>query len=281
MEASRKGAKQNGKLRHAGEKERREPYFFFRMRSFISWWLNAVDEHSLHSPFFFDFYTRQIKARASQGEFRHIESYRRKFLGDHRILPLNDLGAGAHQKPRKISTVARTSLSAERFSALYLRIANYFNASSIIELGTALGINTLYLAEKEDANVTTFEGSPALADLAGATFASADKKNVSIIVGNIDQTLPDFLQQIRRLDFAFMDANHRYDPTVRYFEWLLRKMHERSVLIIDDIHYSPEMEAAWTYVKRHRLVYGSADLFRCGIVFFDPSLNKQHVILQV
>jgi hypothetical protein len=61
----------------------------------------------------------------------------------------------------------------------------------------------------------------------------------------------------------------------------VKKVHPNSIIIIDDIHYSPEMAAAWKVIKNHRLVYASADLFRCGIVFFDPSLNKQHVILQV
>jgi hypothetical protein len=57
-------------------------------------------------------------------------------------------------------------------------------------------------------------------------------------------------------------------------------MHYKSALIIDDIHQSPEMEKAWKEIQQHALVYGSIDLYRCGIVFFDPSLNKQHVVLQ-
>jgi hypothetical protein len=77
-----------------------------------------------------------------------------------------------------------------------------------------------------------------------------------------------------------MDANHRYQPTLQYFERLLPKINETSIVVLDDIHYSREMEQAWQELKKHRIVYGSADLFRCGILFFDPSLNKQHVILQ-
>ena len=105
--------------------------------------------------------------------------------------------------------------------------------------------------------------------------------NVRLVTGNIDETLPEFLEHERRVDFAFIDANHRYAPTLRYFEWLVGKVHEQSVLVIDDIHYSPEMERAWKKIQQHRLVCASADIFRCGILFFDPSLNKQHVILQV
>jgi predicted O-methyltransferase YrrM len=255
---------------------------FFRIKSFFSYWLNAVDEHSLHSPFFFDLYTSQIKASAGSHQFTHIEALRRKLLRDERAIDINDLGVKAKEKSRrKISDIARTSLSTPRFSLLYLRLASYFQARSIIELGTCLGINTLYLAEKRDAAITTFEGSSALAEIATLTFQFAAKENVRLIVGNIDHTLPAFLEHLKRIDLAFMDANHRYEPTIQYFDWLVKKVHPNSIIIIDDIHYSPEMAAAWKVIKNHRLVYASADLFRCGIVFFDPSLNKQHVILQV
>jgi len=254
----------------------------FRIKSYLSYWLEAVDEHSLHSPFFFDLYTTQIKPPVSRKQFSHIEGLRQKLLNDHRTVLVKDLGSGGKENAlRKISGIARTSLSTPRYSAIFLRLINYFQSKFIIELGTSLGINTLYLAEKDDAAVTTFEGASGIADIAELTFEFAGKKNINLITGNIDKTFPDALQEIRRVDFAFFDANHLFEPTLRYFELLLKRVHEKSILVLDDIHHSPEMESAWQVIKNHRLVYGSADLFRCGIVFFDPSLNKQHVILQV
>jgi predicted O-methyltransferase YrrM len=77
-----------------------------------------------------------------------------------------------------------------------------------------------------------------------------------------------------------MDANHRYEPTLKYFDLLLSKIQHSSVIVIDDIHDNPEMERAWKEIKNHDLVYSSVDLYRCGIVFFDPSLTKQHVVLR-
>jgi hypothetical protein len=78
-----------------------------------------------------------------------------------------------------------------------------------------------------------------------------------------------------------MDANHHYEPTLKYFNWLLPVIHSMSIIIMDDIHYSAEMEKAWEEIKNHEQVHASIDLFRCGILFFDPSLNKQHVVLQL
>ena len=256
--------------------------FFFRVKSFFSFWLEAVDEHSLHSPFFFDLYTKQIKPGISPDQYSHIETLRQKLLSDRRYITVKDLGSKRLNKStRRISSIARTSISPARYCIIYARLAHYINASCILELGTSFGINTLYLAEKSDATVTTFEGAPAIADIAALTFEFASKKNIDLITGNIDKTLPVFLHRVRRVDLAFIDANHRYEPTTRYFELLLKKVHERSIIVVDDIHHSTEMEKAWKEMQAHRLVYGSADLFRCGILFFDPSLNKQHVILQV
>lgn len=241
-----------------------------------------MDEHSLHSPFFFDLYTRLIKPPAPADAFVHIEDLRKKLLQDQRTIFVEDLGAQQKKNAlRKISHIASGSLTTRRFSIIYSRLAQQFDAKCIVELGTAFGINTLYLAEKGDAIVTTFEGAPAVAGIAALTFEFASKKNIRLVEGDIEKTLPTFLQDVRRVDFALIDANHRYEPTMKYFEWLSNKMHDKSVLVLDDIHYSGEMERAWRAIKNHRLVYGSADLYRCGIVFFDPSLNKQHVILQV
>lgn len=256
--------------------------YFFRIKSFLAYWLEAVDEHSLHSPFFFDLHTTHIKPPPAPGAFEEIESLRSKLLLDHRSIAVQDFGSRAksHSKA-KISRIARNSLSSRRYSTIYFRLASAFHAGTIVELGTSFGINTLYLAQTPGATVTTFEGAPAIADIAGLTFEFAGSRNIRLVVGDIDKTLPDFLQYTRRVDFAFIDANHRYGPTLRYFGWLLSKVHERSVMIVDDIYHSPEMARAWKEMKRHRLVCASADLFRCGILFFDPSLNKQHVILQV
>jgi predicted O-methyltransferase YrrM len=251
----------------------------FQIKSFLNYWLDAVDEHSLHSPFFFDFYTGVVKG--TSGDYAGIESLRRKLLHDNREITVTDLGTKRHLKgKRTIASIAKTALSEPRLSSVFHRIIQKYDHKAVVELGTSLGINTLYLASKPDTTVVTFEGSPELASIAAITFDFANAANIKLIEGNIDTTLPEHLLKHRRVDFAFIDANHAYEPTVRYFKSLLSKIHDRSVIVIDDIHASAAMEKAWKEIIENDLVYGSADLFRCGILFFDPSLNKQHVILQ-
>lgn len=255
----------------------------FQFLSFFTYWLDAVDAHSLHSPFFFDLYNRHIKPSKHSDGIEFIESLRSALLSSQEEITVHDLGAGSRHfknKNRKVRDVARVSLSPVKYSVLYRSLIQYFKAKNIIELGTSLGINTLYMSHQIDGQMYTFEGATNISELAGKQFEIARAKNISIISGNIDQTLPSFLDTIETVDFALMDANHRYKPTMAYFELLKKKAQRHTIIVVDDIHYSPGMEKAWQELVESSSVYGSVDLFRCGLVFFDPSLNRQHFVLQ-
>jgi predicted O-methyltransferase YrrM len=149
-----------------------------------------------------------------------------------------------------------------------------------VELGTSLGLNTLYLGLSPSTLVRTFEGSESIAGIAIDLFKTASAGNIRLISGNIDTTLPVEMQGTDVVDFALIDANHRYEPTLKYFNLLASKVSPRSIIALDDIHSSAEMERAWNTVKVDPRVYATADLYRCGFVFFDPSLDKQHVVLR-
>ena len=251
-----------------------------QIKSFINHWLDAVDEHSIHSPYFFDFYNQVVKKdNPNDGRFAGIEDLRRKLLSNQTQLKITDIGAqSTHFKTdtRTIAQVAATSLCSPKYCRLLSRILEHQKATEVLELGTSMGLTTLYLALNSSVNVTTFEGNSAMVNIALTHFESFEKSNIHLIEGNIDTTLEQYLQKPSRLDFVFMDANHRYEPTIRYFNLLTRRMAPKGIIVMDDIYHSPEMTKAWRELLEHELVYGSADLFRFGILFFDPALNRQH-----
>jgi predicted O-methyltransferase YrrM len=257
---------------------------FFQIKSFFNYWLDNVDEHSLHSPFFFKFYTNVLKAPRHSKTSEQLEGYRNKLIEDKRSLFVEDLGAGSSffnvDSARMIRDIARTSVSPRKYSNLYLRIIKEYNYNTIIELGASLGLNTLYLASSPSSQVTTFEGAEGVARIAEELFNSAGVQNIKLVRGNIDVTLSEELQAINVVDFALMDANHRYEPTLKYFDLLASKVAAKSMVVLDDIHSCREMEEAWVAVQQDARVCATADLYRCGLVFFDPSLNKQHVVLR-
>lgn len=244
-------------------------------------WLSSVDEHSIHSPFFFDLYNKVIRPKDELIVFEEIEKTRTQLLQNQSELFVIDLGAQSkHFKDSKrtIAQVAATSLSPLKITQLIYRLLSHLNANQIVELGTSMGVTTLYMAKKENAFVNTFEGNPSMINIAHTNFEYFEAKNINLVEGNIDETLPRFLQTPMQIDFVLMDANHRHEPTLHYFNLLTKRMANKGVIVVDDIYNSEEMEQAWNKLKNHDLVYGSIDLFRCGILFFDPALNKQHYV---
>ncbi len=221
---------------------------------------------------------------SSTQRFDDIESLRKKLLENQDSIDVVDLGAGSSvaslQSPkRKIADIAAASLTPARLAEIYFRACEYTEAHQIVELGTSMGLTSLYLSRLPDSKVFTFEGSPALANIALTHFESFGQKNIHLIEGDINVTLPRFLESnLTKIGFALVDANHRYQATIQYFEWLMKRFNEKSMMVIDDIHHSPDMKKAWEELKKHYLVYGSVDLYRCGILFFEPGLNRQHFV---
>ncbi len=86
-------------------------------------------------------------------------------LQDQRILNVHDLGAGSKKKThskKTICEIARDVVSDQKFGRLLFRLANFYRAHVIMELGSSLGISTAYLASADAASqVVTMEGSPA------------------------------------------------------------------------------------------------------------------------
>jgi predicted O-methyltransferase YrrM len=156
-------------------------------------------------------------------------------------------------------------------------MVRYYKPSTILELGTSLGITTSYLAKgNSEGRVITMEGASAIAATAKQNFQSLNLANIEVVEGNFDETLSSALQNLK-VDLAYIDGNHRYLPTIEYFHQILQHSHNTTIIILDDIHWSKEMEQAWDWVKTHQQVTLTIDLFAIGIVVLRKEiLHKQH-----
>jgi len=247
----------------------------------------ARDEHALHSPFLFALYTQVIRARTGlKALFAPIRALRKELRKSRQIITIADYGAGSkinESRQRTVGDIARNSQKPARFGRLLFRLIRRFEASNIVDLGTSLGMTTAYMAEATKSyggRVLTFEGCPETAAVARQNFDQLAIENVSIVVGNLDETLAPQIASLEPVDFVFFDANHRYEPTVRYFETCLTNIHNDTVFVFDDIHWSDEMERAWAYIKAHPAVSVTVDLFWVGLVFFRREQPKQDFILR-
>jgi len=78
-----------------------------------------------------------------------------------------------------------------------------------------------------------------------------------------------------------VDANHTYQATKRYVDYLLPRMNEKGIIVLDDIHYSEQMERAWKELKADNRVTTSMDLYHVGLLFVDNHYLKRHYRIRI
>jgi len=237
--------------------------------------------HGMHSPFVFEFITKVLNDKTIYREYEKVEALREQLLNENRILEIEDFGAGSavdKKRKRSISSIAKNAAKPKKFGQLLFRIVKHYQPATILELGTSLGITTSYLSlAKPDARLITMEGSKEITEVAKRNLRNLEIRNVGISEGNFDNTLSSVVYGLSTVDFAFIDGNHRQEPTERYFKEILAKTNNDSILVFDDIHWSSEMEAAWETIKKDAAVTCSMDLYFIGIVFFRKEFKeKQH-----
>ena len=258
----------------------------FQLLAYLRFWLRSGNAHGLHSPFVFGLYTSVVRHTGLFAAYAAVEARRQQLLSSSASISVMDFGAGSHTgagRQRRVADIARTAAKPPQLAQLLFRLVNYFRPATVLELGTSLGLTTAYLAAADSrCRVLTFEGCPNVAAVARETFAALNLDNVKIVEGNIDHTLAPALAALKApLNFAFFDGNHRYEPTLHYFELCLAHRTNESVFVFDDIHWSAEMEQAWEAIKAHPEVMLTVDLFYVGLVFFRKNQPKQHFSLRV
>lgn len=243
--------------------------------------------HGVHSPFAYELVRNVLMDKTPYKQYAGIEEMRRRLMRDKSVVDIEDLGAGPAggvRKNRRVADIARRAAKPPRLGQLLFRLVRYYQPDVVVELGTSLGLSAAYLGaggkengigaskggEKNEASkggrVWTIEGSPAVAARAKANLLELGLPEIEVIPGDFDVVLAPLLERISPVGLAFVDGNHRYEPTMRYFDLLMRHLDRRSMLVLDDIHWSAEMERAWETIKADPRVMLTVDLFFFGIV---------------
>src|SRR6185437_1790478 len=256
-------------------------------KKYFNYYLSAHNGkgHGVHSPFVFDFIIHVLNDKKKYDCYPKVELLRKNLLNNNTIIEVEDFGAGSAVIPFKnriVKDIAASSLKKKKYAQLLFRIAKYYEAKTIVELGTSFGITTCYLASANPASkVLTFEGAKNIAKIASDNFKKCGLKNIKLIEGDFNKTLSTNEQLITNVDLLFIDGNHRKEATLQYFHFFLNKSTNNSIFIFDDIHWSEEMEEAWKAIQQHDSVTLTIDLFFIGLVFFSKDFKvKQHFTIR-
>ena len=288
----------------------------YRAKSWLRHQLTAWNTggEGVHSPYLFEWVRMVMMDKNSFYIWGEIERCREKMLRDERELEFVDYGSAIksrslengseavcrleYRDTRRVCDIARRSLAKRKYAQMLSRLVNWLGAShrlengsgtayslefrglTIVELGTSLGVTTAYMAAMDSRNrVVTFEGCEAVANMARENWKALNINNIECRIGKIG--VEQLARDIEHLDVAFIDANHTYMSTCEYFDVLAGKVREKSVIVVDDIHYSEEMEKAWKAICADERVTSTIDLYQMGLVFFDKHYWKRHYTMRL
>jgi predicted O-methyltransferase YrrM len=188
--------------------------------------------------------------------------------------PVKCTSPGAGSKKSGILTLARyarnTSVTLKRGNLLY-GIVKELKPELIIELGTALGISAMYMAEANPlAKIITIEGNAQIAERSANNFRKYGYNNVKVINRLFDDAINDLTKEINLHTLVFIDGNHRFDTTLTY----VNLFSAAPIIILDDIRWSADMIKAWRKIRNSEVKSTIIDLFVMGIII-KPGFGKK------
>jgi predicted O-methyltransferase YrrM len=253
---------------------------FSALGLWFSYFLRCKGPNRIHSPFIYDLYFHHILERRPYYAFVGLRKLRAQLLADERVLEGNDWGAGEF-RTRKVSHIAARALQPEREAELLFRLVLFFRPKTIIELGSSLGLTTLYLHNaRPSATLHTFEGHSGTAQFARRLFEQNGAAEIMLHEGPFAETLPELLFGGLKPDWVLLDGDHRYGPLLQYMNMLKPHLTENSVVVVDDIRWSSGMWKAWKQLCDDPFWELKLDIGKMGILIRRKAQTPQHFILR-
>jgi len=233
----------------------------------------------------FDLVTKCFYDAKNYPEYSVLNEYRNSLLQNKNTIEVTDFGAGSRvfkSNTRAINQIAKNAGISSKRAELLLRIVRYFQPTTILEIGTSLGLATSALSlGNKNTKISTLEGCPSTISIAKNQCQLQNLTNIEFINTKFEEYLTSFTFLLSPFDLIYFDGNHSKKATLKYFELLLPSVTNDSIWIFDDIHWSINMEEAWEIIKNHPKVTVTIDTFQWGIVFFRSEQEKEHFTIRL
>jgi hypothetical protein len=211
---------------------------------YCKYWLTAANGkgHGIHSPFVFKFVIDVLNDKRFFYAFDTIES------------------------------IVNADLNNKKFNRLLFRITDYYQPKSILVIDETIGITTSYIAlANTSASVYSYFSQANNFQKANAVVTKCKADNCHFVTS---------ITEKKQYDLVYVDALN-YNQLNEVLQQVLPLLYPQSILIINNISSSKEIEAQWLQLQTHSAVTLTINLFQIGLVFFRPE-NKiaQHFTIR-
>ena len=207
----------------------------------------------VHSPFVFNLITKVIEEKCSYYSFYDIELLRKQLLFKEGEITYPDRQNKGKRKTRSISEIVKRESIRPKHGALLFRLANYFKSKNILQIGTTMGLSTLYLTSYATGlKCIALENVPEFATIARQAFA---------------------------IDFVFFNTLYEQHNNLWLFNECMKYAHNDTVFVFEGIKASRKMRELWEEICACPEVTVTLDLYSLGIVLFNKKLHKRDYIV--
>ena len=257
---------------------------WFRIKSIFSFLTTSTNQHGVHSPFVYKLVTTCFYKKTNKNKLNHFFEIKKWLFNNNKTITVTDFGKGSrvfNSNLRKVKDIAKVAGISTKKAALLIRLIEYFNPKTLLEIGTSLGLSTSAMAiANKSLKITTLEGCPNTSSVAKKTFKRFNFNSITLVEGNFKNTLNNVSSK-QNFDVVYFDGNHQRTPTLEYFNTCLKNINNESIFIFDDINWSKEMQETWEEIKNHPTVTVTINTYFWGIVFFRKEQKKQHFKIRV
>ena len=253
-------------------------------KSFLWHCWNSRGPHGVHSPFVYHLITVVLRRKNQSPQDKLIESRRAVLRKSNESIEVVDFGAGSRAqngRTRTVGGIARAALQPASHARALGLLADHAQAKTILELGTSFGITTAHLASSmPGASIYTIEGSESVARVARETWDAVGVGSIELTVGSFSDQLKNVIDKMPSVDVVILDGDHRGEACLAYIEQILPYTREHSVLILDDIYWSPSMTEAWYACVADPRFTLSLDFYDFGVLYQTKGRVKEHFVLR-
>ena len=243
----------------------------------------SKNQYGIHSPFVYNFYLKTLRRQVDKKSWKKYLHFRANVFSSNESLENEDFGAGSKKlkhSSSSIQKIAKVAGSSKKKAKLLMRLSNFETPKKILEFGTSLGLGSAALAlGNESSRIVTLEGSSSKSQAAQKFFKNSNISNITAVCSDFDDYLNNF-ETNEGFDIIFIDGNHTYQATKRYFNLALKHLNTSGMIIFDDIYWSKDMTKAWREICASSAINLSMDLFLVGIVMKRKEQSKEHFRLK-
>ncbi len=208
----------------------------------------------------------------------YIENIRKKYLNSDEDIEFLDFGArspnlqlkeeemyNGTKVKKNIKDICRQGIKDNWAQFIYFWV-KLNKPKIILELGTCCGFSAIYMAKASPSSIIyTIEGALEIATIAKKNFEETSCKNIKLIIGRFQDILKPLLDDLKSVDFAFIDGHHDEFATINYFNIIFKKVSKNGIIVLDDINWSEGMKRAWRKItKKEKIKF--YDFKKIGVI---------------